>query len=147
MKMMKEKRGWIRIIEAVAAILIIISAVLVFVSSVSDKPDVAETIANLEKAILNDISLNGDMRSLVVNYNQSDPLLSGTVYLAPLLDFVKNRMPAGLRYNVNICISEPAETCRPNDYSQIADKQLFVDDRIIFEGGITKKAVIFIWLK
>ena len=148
--MMKEKRGWIRIVEAVAAILIIVSAVIVFVSNVSDKPDVSETIANLEKAILTDISMNKEMRTLIIQYDTSSSLdlsKSGRVYLEPLLNFIKVRMPAGLRYQNNVCVAESTETCRPNDYFQIVDKQLFVDDRLIFENGQTKKVVLYIWLR
>jgi len=141
--MLKEKRGWIRIVEAVIAVLLIISVVIVFASKTIDKPDVSANMQKLEKAILDDLSQNSTMRDAVVSGSEDTE--------SKLFSFIEERITIGLRNTFAVCVSEPANTCKPTinyDSAALQSKQVFVDDRIIFgSNGVTKKVSLFIWLK
>ncbi len=65
---MKNKRGWIRIIEAFAAILIIAGVVILIVGNISiKKQDTSSAITDSESAILNAIQLNDTLRAEVLS--------------------------------------------------------------------------------
>ena len=145
-KIKKNKKGWIRIVEAVTAILIIISVVVIFASRTADKSDVSSTIQQLEKSVLDEVASNTDLRKVIV----SDVYINDRT--EQLRVFVLEKLPAGLKNSFAVCISEqPNQICKPSpdiiSAEELAKKQVFVDDRIIFEDGKTKKIAIYIWLK
>lgn len=64
---MKNKRGWIRIIEAFTAILIISGIILLVLSGQGLKsPDQSTVISNSEISILNGIQLNNTLRAEIL---------------------------------------------------------------------------------
>ena len=66
---MENKKGWLRIIEAFIAILLILGVFVVIYSKVIDRPQKSDYIYNLEKGILDEISFNPDLRAAVLNMN------------------------------------------------------------------------------
>ena len=64
MKISKDKRGWIRVVEAVTAVLLILGAVLVILDKgYIAKTDISEEIYKIENSILMEIQLNDSMRN------------------------------------------------------------------------------------
>ena len=56
--MMKNKRAWLRIVEAVIAVMIVSGAVLVILSRQNVKPDLSDRIHQAQNEVLNIISKN-----------------------------------------------------------------------------------------
>jgi len=96
---MANKRGWLRILEATVAVMII-SSVLIFVYSKQASPDdgFSNYVYNLQKQILGDISSNSTLRLNVLNTvsNSDSDFLS-------LSDFVERKLPDSFDYSIKVC--------------------------------------------
>ena len=67
----KQKRGWIKVVEAVVAILIILGVILVILNKGSiQKEDISEKVYKAEHLILREIELNESLREEVLNATQ-----------------------------------------------------------------------------
>lgn len=143
---MRGKRGWIRILEATVAVLIVSGAILAVYSerSVERRVTAAEFFRDLQKEILDDISLDVDLRMAVLNENYT-----------MLNSFVEGDMPNELGYLIRICDID--EICKMDDDTFIAtmDKDIFVEEVVISSeiGDGTnpiyspKKVKFFAWEK
>lgn len=134
---MRNKRGWVRIVEAVAAIMLLTGVLLVFASRSNPKQDTSETFNSLERAILDDISTNEAMR---VEILKSDAERNST----KIHDFIRTRLPAGISSNYSICA--PADTCV--NYGIPANINIYADDVLISSlDGDNRKFVLFLWVE
>lgn len=69
---MVNKRGWIKIVEAVVAILIILGVILVIVNrGNTPKEDISEKVYNAEYLILREIELDQNLREEILNVNET----------------------------------------------------------------------------
>ena len=74
-RLIKNKHGWIRIVEASVAILIIIGVVLVILDKgYIQRDDASEQIYETENLILRDIQNNNTLRDAVLNPGISPPI-------------------------------------------------------------------------
>jgi len=138
--MIKNKRGWMRILEAFIAITLIAGFLLFVVSNKASKADVGAEILALEEAILNDIQSNDAMRYNVLIEARD-----------PLIVLIKPRIPAGFDYDINICL--PADACGLADYHD----NVYANSKIISVSSATgagefvesypRKISLFIWKK
>ena len=62
----KDRKAWLRIIEAFLAILIIFGAVLVILSRQEQKPDISEGVYERQRQILEIISKNNSLRADII---------------------------------------------------------------------------------
>jgi len=131
---MENKKGWLRIIEAFIAILLILGVFVVIYSKVIDRPQKSDYIYNLEKGILDEISFNPDLRAAVLNMN--------VINEAKLKTFIIART-AGFNFTIKIC--EPEDICSMETYK----KEVYSSERVIsstLEEYRPKKLKIFMWL-
>ncbi len=140
--MVKQKKGWIRIMEATIAITIFATVLLVIYSQQAIVVDKGEPIKILQKQILNEIALSDILRQMVLD-NSVDEI---NVYFA-------NYFPYYLNYSIIICnLTVEVDPCKMSmsDYSEIQDKEIFVENTII-SGNLTeynpKFVNIFVWEK
>ena len=131
---MRGKKGFIRILEAFIAILIISGAMAFFYVSQVQKPNQEEAIRDLERLILEDISNDLELRKAVLTED------IGVIDLR-IDEFVSN----DYGYDFKICPIN--EIC---GFEGIADKEIFSDEvaisstLTIYEPKVLK---LFIWEK
>ena len=128
---MKNKRGWLRILEAFIAIILITSVLIVLYSRTIEKPRRAEEIYNLQEIILDEIADSLELREAVLN-NRIEEIES----------FVSGKIPGGFAFSIKIC--EVEEICELEEYK----KEVYSSERIIssvLEQYEPKKVKIFMW--
>jgi hypothetical protein len=132
---MKNKRGWLRIFEAIIAIMIILGALLLFYKNANSGNDFSSYVSDLESRILKDISTREDLRGFVLQGNET-----------AISSFVFTSLPTNLNFTVKIC-GLNATVCSPN---LAVDKDLIVQERIISSNlQIYSPKIIrlFVWEK
>ena len=141
--MSKEKKAWVRIIEAFVAVLIILTAVLIIVDKTSrEKPKVDSIIYEKEADILEVISKNESLRGIMLNKDLS----SGRVEnIAKINEFIGKMIPSSWDFSTALCSIE--DICNINTPS---DKNVYADE-IIITGNSTfyrpRKLKLFVWMK
>lgn len=128
----KNKRGWLRILEATIAVLLI-SGVLIFVYSrqPSAGTDSAEYFYSLESELLSDISSSSELRLNVLNADDNNP--NDPDYMA-LNDFVSSRIIDVVDFYISICdLGSDEDFCKMDTETYIAtkEKNVFVQDVVI----------------
>ena len=150
---MRNKRGWMRILEATIAVLIV-AGVLVVVYSRQEIRGVDQTdyFYNLQRQILMDVSSRSNLRLAVLKTeNVNDD------YFDVVNDFIRLRIPEAFNYTIRICeLTSPPTPCKINDDDYIAtlDKDVFVEEVVISsdlgnqrgeEYYAPKKLRLFVW--
>jgi len=110
---MKNKRGWIRIIEVFIAILIILGVLLIVLDKEEiEKKDVTSKIYLTETAILREIQLNNTLRDDILN--AEIPVEEGdTGFPSRIASQVTSRTPAYLSCTSKIC--QLSDACDLNE--------------------------------
>ena len=62
---MKNKKGWIRILEALIAILLIIGFLVITIDKGGEKEELSSRIYSVEKAMLKEIQINETFREYI----------------------------------------------------------------------------------
>lgn len=130
---MRGKRGWIRIVEAFIAILMI-SGVLVFIMSETTKTTSNEKIDIIVKVILREITDSEDLRGAVINNDTGK-----------LSEFVTSKLPSTLSYEVKIC--DINDICSMQSYIQ---ENVYAQEAVVsssLEEYDVKKVKLFVWAK
>lgn len=130
---MKNKKAFIRIIEAVFAILIIVGAVLILISNNIKNSDISKEVYEKQKYILEIISNNEAMRNEIIS-GKTDLVNS----------FIKSSVPKNWQFST--CITEIDSVC---NNSPVENKDIYVSETIISSSlttyNISKKLRFFIW--
>ena len=129
--MVKSKKGLLRILEAVIAIMLIAGvAFYLYVQNFSN-PQRIDEIYSLQKSILNEIGNSPQLRESVLK-NSLDEAKA----------FVGQRVPVDFNYTVKIC--EISDICGLTEYQA----QVYSSERVIsstLKEYSPKKIKIFIW--
>ncbi len=126
------KKGWIRIVEAVIAVLLIATVLLTVYSRQASKTQNEEIISTIS-AILDGIVNDNRLRQDVLNYKAEN-----------INSFVRERLPAVLDFTVKIC--DVNDVCGPDVYR----KEVFADERIVsstLQEYDATKLKLFVWEK
>ena len=139
--MIKSKRGWIRILEATIAVLMVSGILIVVYSRHNDKRTGPEDyIYSLQRQILRDIYSRNDLRNYALTEN-----------ISILDDYVKGKIPKAFNYSLKVCnFTSPPGPCKLDAAEFIATRNnnIYVEEIIIsadFEIYSPKKVKIFIW--
>ena len=131
----KERKAWIRIVEAFLAILIITTALLILISNKSKEQNLGEDIYETQRQILNIISKNDALRQDILDENNVNVDIEIEKMLSPGLDFATNICDLN-----GICPN-------PGSYE---NKDIFATEVIITSNLTTyspKKLRFFVWGK
>ena len=141
------KRGWMRILEATIAVLIVSGVLIVIYSQQSkDRIEVDDYFYNLQRQVLMDISSSSELRISALNGDEE--ILS---------DFAGEKIPLAFGYYLRVCdFGGPSDFCKIDDVNTVVlvqDKEVFVDEIIISAelGDGTdsifapKKVRLFVW--
>ena len=136
-KRMRNKRGWIRIFEAVIALLLIIGVVLTLASKgYLFKEDISETIYELQIGVLREI--------------EKDPYLRQQILVEPVVPIsvksrILERMPEHLECDSKTCAID--EICSLDSY---LDQDVYAQSVAIAATVVTydpKQLRMFCWVK
>lgn len=130
------KRGWIRIVEVVIAILLIIGFLIFIYIGMGGRVSKQDYIYNLERTILEELSRDNSMREKVLAGDETD---------AELLKFIEDRL---VRYNLNfnIRICPPEEACGLDSWPD--SQEVYAEEILItstLESYNPKKLKLFVW--
>lgn len=90
--MIKQRRGWIRIVEAVIAIMILAGFLSFVLISQNKKVDFSEYASNIESSIIREVSKDDNMRSYILEEN-----------LTGVNSYIKSIIPATFNFSSRIC--------------------------------------------
>lgn len=131
--MMKNKKGWLKILEAFIAIVMIGGFLAFIYSSQIKRGDKSGDMYNLEETLLNEVRVDSQLRRKVLENNET----------AIEIHFEK-RIPSGFNYTVKIC--NTTDVCGLSEYR----KNIYARSKIIsanLEKYDPKKLRLFIWSK
>ncbi|MEM3405756.1 MAG: hypothetical protein QW117_02145 [Candidatus Pacearchaeota archaeon] len=131
MRISKNKKGWVRIIEAFIAVLLIFSLLFFLYVKNVNRADISDEIYSLQKALLLEISNNEELRKEVLENNTEKIII-----------FLENKIPKSFNYTIRICSLD--EICSMDFYK----KEVFSSETVIsstiyqYEPKVIK---IFMW--
>ena len=136
------KKGFIRILEAIFAIMLIMGAVLIIISNNLQTSDISEEAYEKQRYILEIISNNEAMRNEIIDYVKDS---TSSKPLPKTDEFIKKTMPSSWKYSV--CVTSVDKICSPDVPN---DKELYVSETIISsslteEYSVAKKLRLFVW--
>jgi hypothetical protein len=128
------KKAWLRIVEAVAAVLIIFGVVMIIVSKQVPKPDSSEEIYDKQKQILDIVSNNESLRNFILIENKD-----------PVKNSISKLIPNNWNFTINICnLTMICNAETPGD------REIFVAESLV-TSNLTqyqpKKIRFFVWIK
>lgn len=132
---MNNKRGWLKIVEAVIAILIVFGAVLFVMSKQVYVEDRAEKVYEKQDKILDIISKNETTRQMVLDGNTDGLKLE-----------IDRMMPLSWNYSISIC--DITIICAPEGMPR--DKDVYVKEVLItstLSEYDPQKLRLFVWMK
>ena len=152
---MREKRGWIRILEATIAVLIVSGAIIAVYSNHPSRGESLEEQAySLQREILDNVAMDEGLRLAVLNV-ESD--LPGDTNYDVLDEYVAERIPDGFGYLLRVCImGDERDFCKMDGmtFTATQDYDVFVEDVLVSaeigngsgeEVYSPKKVRLFFW--
>lgn len=130
---MRGKKAWLRIVEAVIAVLILASVMIVMISR-EPRRSSAETIQETQRQILTQVSLNETFRGEILQNKKENADI-----------FINRVLPPYWSFVTRIC--EVDEVCGMPFY---LDKEIYADE-ILVAANLTryspKKLKLFVWIE
>lgn len=129
------KKGWIRIVEAVVAIMLLAGFLTFILVSRNNKTDLNDYAYNIETSIVRDISMNDSLRTDILSNNTLN-----------VNSYIQGRIPATFNFSSRICTLE--EVCGCTNCP--LDKDVYADSAFISSTISSYKPVqfkLFIWGK
>ncbi len=138
MKHKKDKKAWLKVVEAVIAILIVLSAILYVTISYAPKKDISTVAYDKEKYILNAISKDENLREKILSNDNTE-----------INAFTNKLIPSSWGFETRIC--DINDICE--GLSIPPDKEVYASEIVItsYVGAVSKydpkKLRMFVWVK
>ncbi|MCD4771393.1 hypothetical protein K8R30_03175 [archaeon] len=152
---MRGKLGWIRILEATVAVLIVSGAIIaVYSNHPSRGESIEEQAYSLQRQILDEVAMDEGLRLAVLNVETDLP---GDTNYDELDEYVAESIPDGFGYLLRICLmGDERDFCKMDKmtFSATKDYDIFVEDVLISaeigngsgeEVYLPKKVRLFFW--
>jgi hypothetical protein len=134
---MKNKKAWLRIVEAVLAILIILSTLLIITSKQTTKTDLSPEISEIQTDILNIINKNTTLRQYVIETPPNKQELTNTI---------NQMLPNTFNFAIEICpIKDICHSTETPTNKQVYAKEILITTTL--ETYNPKKLRFFVWSK
>jgi len=134
--MMKNKKAWIRIVEAVIGIMIIFGGILFILAKQPVKIDISEEVYEKQRQILEAIANNESMRNEIINGETESTS-----------NFISKNIPSSWNFTISICKTD--EICTSTDTPN--DRDIYVSETVVsasltdYPEKKSNKLVFFIW--
>ena len=130
--MVNNKRGWMRILEATIAVMLVSGVLIVVYSKQVDRGIApADYFFTLQRQILADISSQADLRLAILNVEVEDETDGN---FSTIYNFTRDKIPDAFGFSLRICdLGNEADFCKLSTdmYTATMDKDVFVEDLII----------------
>jgi len=143
-RMAMNNGGWIRILEATIAIMIVAGVLLVVASRSSvNKEDISEEVYQLQREVLNDILLKPELREYVFT-DDADSLNF-------LDEFARTKIPASFNFTIKICeltnAAGDVAGCKMDSYipGDVYAEEVVLGSDIKVSTITPKKVKLFLW--
>jgi len=140
-KMSRNNGGWIRILEATIAIMIVAGVLLVVASrSPVNKEDLSDEVYQLQREVLNDILLKPELRNYAFNNDTGG-----------LDEFAKTKIPDSFNFSIKICelINGNGDVagCKMDSYipGDVYAEEIVLGTDVTSSQVTPKKVKLFIW--
>lgn len=143
--MIKNKSGWIRIVEAFATILLITGIFLMVLDNNPPPEDFSQKIYEGEQGILRRIQLNDSLRESVLSFDIGTLPIKWENFPQDLKEKIISKTPSNLECKAEIC--KVNENCI---LSESIDKSIYIQNVIItstLEKYSPRKLKLFCWEK
>jgi len=141
LNLMKNRKGWVKILEAAVAIMLIFGFMLYLRAKV-EKPALADQMYEMTHRVLSEISANETLRNEILNETLVEKPLTNISLNASINKY-------GFDYSFKVC--KIADSCPPTLPAESKDKEIFADTIIMSAnpGQIysPKKLSLFVWMK
>lgn len=134
-KKRRDKKAWLRIVEAFLAVLIVMGAVLVLLSKQPPTKDMSDSIYEKQRQILDIISKNDSLRGEIVSGDNTKVNLT-----------IQELIPSSWEFATNICDLD-AICPNPGDYE---NKEVYATEVVVtstLNVYSPKKLRFFVWMK
>ncbi|MEM0465735.1 MAG: hypothetical protein QXW97_03490 [Candidatus Pacearchaeota archaeon] len=130
----KDKKAWLRIIEAFLAVLIVFSAIIIVIANKESRNYLDKIIYEKEEYILNLIQKNETLRSYIM-IAETCPGNPGCGFSKEVNDSIYPLIPRAWDYGIKIC--ELDYICVP-DNAPLSGKEVYYSERL-FVSSISNK--------
>lgn len=131
------KRGWLHVIEAFLAVLILVGILFFQIKDISPSP--TENILTIERALIKEVARNTTLKEEILNYPLPTTLDSGSS--SKVAAYVSSRLPSGVDFKIMVCaIDSP---CIINQKGSIA-QDAFISSTVNVYSP--RKFKIFMWV-
>jgi len=131
----RDRKAWLRIVEAFLAVLIIMGTVLVILSKQEQKTDISNIVYERQREILNVISKNDSLRTEIIAGNN-----------LKVNETIQTLIPSSWNFATNIC--ELDGICA--NLGSYQNKEIYATE-VIVTSTLTeyspKKLRFFVWVK
>ena len=142
--MIKDKSGWIRIVEAFTMILLITGIFLIVLERDSTK-DFSQEIYEKEQGILREIQLNNSLRESILSFNSDSLPIEWENFPQNLKEKIISRTPSYLECKAKICnVNDPCVLSETSNESIYAQKVIITSS---LEKYSPRKLKLFCWEK
>lgn len=139
--MIKNNRGWMKIVEAFVTVLLIAGFLLIVVNEINTPADNSQLIFDLEYAMLREVQLDNTLRDSILGLDLS---LGSVGAPNDVITKINNRKPNFLSCGAEIC--EIQDNCLSD--SAPSNKEVFVQSAIITSNLSVyspRKIKLFCW--
>jgi hypothetical protein len=144
--MYKNKKAWLRILEAFVAVALVLITLLILLGRQNSSNEIENEIGLLQINILSSISKDDSLRQEIMDYD----ITSGTSGIPSTEAYVSKVIPSWLDYRVQVC--EPTNICalKNVDSSILANKAIYSQNTIIYAtltDNSPRQLKLFVWRK
>ena len=145
---MKNKRGWIEIVEAFVAVMLVAAFLLILLNnSNNEKENFSYEVYQIQISILREIQTNDTFRTDIASVPEPLPIKwTDTRFPQDLKDRIISRTPSYLECVANICNS--TEVCTLDEE---INKDIFSEfvtiSATVGEGEVYRRLNLFCWIK
>ncbi|OGJ20910.1 hypothetical protein A3K73_07400 [Candidatus Pacearchaeota archaeon RBG_13_36_9] len=142
--MNKNKKAWIRIVEATMGVMLVASVLFVMVARAPKNTE--NNIYETQHFILEQVSKNDSLRRLILTYDEAapDPIIENQVN-----GMIRGMMPAYLEFSSRICKVD--DVCGMYNYPAGIERKDIYADEILITSTLSqynpKKVRLFVWGK
>jgi hypothetical protein len=136
MKINKNKKAWLKIIEAVFAIMIISAVALTILSNRNESNETANIVHEKQSQILNIIIKNDSMRNIITTKinTENDPNINSNISLMT---------PKNWEFKTKICYINGNCTIS----GMPSGKEVYVKEAVIYSTPNSTKLRFWVWMK
>ena len=137
---MKNKRGWIRVLEVFIALLMITSVSLVAINrEYKSKSDVSANVLEIENSILRNIQLDDNIRKYILELNTANLPLELKNFDEDLRTKIESGIPSYLECDAKICaIGDACEIVTASEKDAYIQSVIITANREKFDPTILK---------